>query len=111
MPVGDDSMHEKTKEEAKGVALDCGGSSAVSRPAASPGSAALARAAQQEPERVSATGEPRRARMPHRRLLAWAANARGAVVRGWGSTSAGVRWTQAGAGSRRCHQRDSVSCP
>jgi len=24
MPVGDDSMHEKTKEEAKGVALDCG---------------------------------------------------------------------------------------
>ena len=80
----------------KGVALDCGGAAAVSRPAAAPGSAALARA-RQLVQRMSATGDPHRACSPHRRLLAWAANARGVVVRGWGSTSTGVRWTQAGA--------------
>ena len=58
---------------------------AVSRPAER---AALARA-RQRVSRASATGEPRRAGPPHRRLLAWAAGARGAVVRGWRSTSAG----------------------
>jgi len=81
---GDDSMHEKTGTLLKGVALDCGGAVAVSRPAEL---AALARARQQV-QRMPATGDPCRAQSPHRRLLAWAANARSVVVRGWGSTSA-----------------------
>ena len=83
----------RNENEAKGVALDCAGSVTVSRPAEL---AALARALQR-PGRVWAAGAPGRANSPHRRLLAWAASARGAVVRGWGSTSAGVCWAQAEA--------------